>query len=572
MYQIPEPPEITRHFVNLDDRQVHFRLAGSGPPLLLLHQSPTSSAEMVTELIEFSRTFTTLGIDTPGFGQSDRLSLDKPDLTDFARVLADVLDVLGIGETLIYGFHTGAMIGFEFARLFPERCAAVVVNGLVVFEGYELEDFLANYNFMPPTGAVGEHLPWTWARLRDQRLFFPWYRKTPDARMSFDLPDAAFQQPYVLDYFRSGDGGRAAYQAAFAYPTRARMPQIKRPVFLLNYEQDPLAPHPERLAEWPDCVGREIFNNPNSLNERARQMLLQHAPSHHATVHRQSTGKFTGVFQKDYIETDFGPVFVKFSAFGPGQPILLLHDAGASSQSLDLLAADLYRQTFDQRQIISLDMPGHGDTGMLRLPDYSVGNIVATLASVLDELQLEDTVVLAVGAGCIIAAALAAARARRVVSKLLLIDPWLFGDEERATLAESYAPDLEPRQNGQHLLSAWRFARDSELFWPWHDCKVDYALARAPEIEPAQTQARVVDALKAGAAFSRFVHGAMAYDFAGALAALEAPATVFARRGNGHEERAREVARKAPAAIYNRLPAARSEWARLILSSLSSGD
>ena len=43
---------------------------------------------------------------------------------------------------LLYGFHTGAIVAFEFARLFPERCAGAVVNGLVCMEGDELDDLL----------------------------------------------------------------------------------------------------------------------------------------------------------------------------------------------------------------------------------------------------------------------------------------------------------------------------------------------------------------------------------------------------------------------------------------------
>jgi pimeloyl-ACP methyl ester carboxylesterase len=41
---------ITRHFVDINGRQVHYRRAGQGPALLLIHQSPQNSrmwAEMM---------------------------------------------------------------------------------------------------------------------------------------------------------------------------------------------------------------------------------------------------------------------------------------------------------------------------------------------------------------------------------------------------------------------------------------------------------------------------------------------------------------------------------------------
>ena len=71
MYQSLENLSIERRFVTLTDRQVHYRISGDGPPLLLLHQSPTSSAEMATTIEYFADEFTVIAPDTPGFGLSD---------------------------------------------------------------------------------------------------------------------------------------------------------------------------------------------------------------------------------------------------------------------------------------------------------------------------------------------------------------------------------------------------------------------------------------------------------------------------------------------------------------------
>ncbi len=71
MYQSVENISIERRFVNLSSRQVHYRVSGSGPILVLLHQSPTSSAEMASVIEQFSDEFTVIAPDTPGFGLSD---------------------------------------------------------------------------------------------------------------------------------------------------------------------------------------------------------------------------------------------------------------------------------------------------------------------------------------------------------------------------------------------------------------------------------------------------------------------------------------------------------------------
>ena len=207
----------------------------------------------------------------------------------------------------------------------------------------------------------------------------------------------------------------------------------------------------------------------------------------------------------------------------------------------------------------------------MHLSDYSAESIAALLATVMRDLELADPDVLAVGASCVIAVALE--RIRGVtINNLLLIDPWLFDEDERKQLIKTYVPDLVPGEYGQHLFTAWAYARDSELFWPWNVCNTENALHKNPEILPEQTHARAVDALKAGSAFSRLVHALLAYDLADALAAVETPVLSCARQGNGHETRAEEAARICPNATYNRLPAAISDWSGELIELLNSRD
>ena len=40
-------PRIRRDIVQLGERRVHYRVAGEGPPVVLLHQSPRNSAELL---------------------------------------------------------------------------------------------------------------------------------------------------------------------------------------------------------------------------------------------------------------------------------------------------------------------------------------------------------------------------------------------------------------------------------------------------------------------------------------------------------------------------------------------
>ena len=86
---------ITRHFIRIGNRTVHYRKAGSGPILLMIHQSPRSSAEYEALMETWAPHFTCIAPDTPGFGQSDPLPGD-PDINDFAAAAHALLDALGI--------------------------------------------------------------------------------------------------------------------------------------------------------------------------------------------------------------------------------------------------------------------------------------------------------------------------------------------------------------------------------------------------------------------------------------------------------------------------------------------
>ena len=267
-----------------------------------------------------------------------------------------------------------------------------------------------------------------------------------------------------------------------------------------------------------------------------------------------------GELRKEIVNTSAGPVFLRCSKPGPDEALLWLHDAGASSRSLESIARGLA----GSRRVVLVDLPGHGETGILHLPDYSAERLAGLMAEVTGRLNIQAVSVVAHGAACAIAAAMFRMDIdAEVVRNLVLIDPWLFDHGERDRMAADYAPDLVPQAFGQHLLAAWYFARDSELFWPWNAPLAENALSRMPEISAAQTQARAVDAIKAGPEFRRLVHDLLAYDLSGDLAFMGSRGAtklrVTARRGNGHQARAERAADLAGAS-YAVLPECLDEW------------
>ena len=122
---------IERAFLTLPGRQVHYRRAGGGPAVVLLHQSPKSSEELIPMMRLLAPHFTVLAPDTPGYGLSDPIAAPdtEPEIDAFADAVAEFFDGMGLERAGVYGLHTGAAIGTRFAARYPERVAALVANG-----------------------------------------------------------------------------------------------------------------------------------------------------------------------------------------------------------------------------------------------------------------------------------------------------------------------------------------------------------------------------------------------------------------------------------------------------------
>src|SRR5687767_10607772 len=99
--------EIRRGYTSNRWGQVHYREAGSGPPLVLLHLTSAWS-DMYTELIPYLATSRrVIAPDTPGYGLSDPPP-EAPGPSGYAAALAETFDALGIDRAAVFGHHTGA--------------------------------------------------------------------------------------------------------------------------------------------------------------------------------------------------------------------------------------------------------------------------------------------------------------------------------------------------------------------------------------------------------------------------------------------------------------------------------
>ncbi|MCI0634194.1 MAG: alpha/beta hydrolase, partial [Actinobacteria bacterium] len=116
-----------RAFQDTPDGQIHYATAGTGRPVLLLHQTPRSWDEYRDVIPILARERRVVAMDTIGYGESYKPAR-RCDIEDYARGAVALLDGLGIGSTAVVGHHTGAVIAMELAASYPERVERLVLS------------------------------------------------------------------------------------------------------------------------------------------------------------------------------------------------------------------------------------------------------------------------------------------------------------------------------------------------------------------------------------------------------------------------------------------------------------
>lgn len=108
------------------DHSIAYRMAGNGPPLILLHGFLCDSRCWREQLAGLSDKFTVIAWDAPGAGASS----DPPEsftISDWAEALSRFIQTLGIARSPVCGLSWGGMLAQELYRLDPARVERLVL-------------------------------------------------------------------------------------------------------------------------------------------------------------------------------------------------------------------------------------------------------------------------------------------------------------------------------------------------------------------------------------------------------------------------------------------------------------
>ena len=336
--------QITRHILTVPPmngrpaRKVHYRRCGEGPPLLMVHQSPRSSAEYAALMQAWGAHFTCIAPDTPGFGQSEPLPGD-PDINDFADALCDFVDALGLGTCPAYGFHSGGIILVTAVKRHPERFECLAVGGYAIWTEDEMRIFGEKYlpEFHPSD--YGEHLTWLWNRMLEQSWVFPWFDTREEARLSVAHADIARVSQAVSEMLDAGNAYRAGYGAVLGAPRD--IPAVGSdvpPCLITAYDGDPLQAHIDRLGEMPKRWEARKVSTPADHQAESLAFLKRHADAAPCPVLAEDS-------KEGWLALEGGLIHWKGERGGK----LVLH--GPAEELVDPAQGE-----------IAVDVPGHGQS------------------------------------------------------------------------------------------------------------------------------------------------------------------------------------------------------------------
>jgi pimeloyl-ACP methyl ester carboxylesterase len=257
----------------IDNLDIFYRESGSSDnrTILLLHGFPTSSHMYRNLIPKLAQNYHVIAPDYPGFGHSDMPPHDQFAYTfdNYAKLVDQLLDQLGVKRFVLYVFDYGAPVGFRLFSKYPDRVAAIISQN-----GNAYDDGIAG--FWDPIKAYWE------SGANQDREAIRWLTTTkatkwqyengvPADRLQYLSPDGWQHDQSLLD--RSGN---AEIQLDLFYDYRTNIPLY--PLWQKAFRQH----KPPMLSAWGK--NDEIFVAPGA------EAFKRDLPD--AEIHLLNTGHF----------------------------------------------------------------------------------------------------------------------------------------------------------------------------------------------------------------------------------------------------------------------------------------
>ncbi len=204
--------------------QMHYVEAGSGPPVVLLHQTPRSWDEYRELIPQLSDHHRVIAFDTAGYGASD--VPDAISIEAFADAVAEALAAMDISSTAVVGHHTGGVIAVDLAARHPHLVERLILSSTPFVDAEARE----RRKTRPPIDEV--------ERTADGSFLVELW----NCRSSFyPTGEPQITERFVVDALRALDRAEEGHRAVGAYRMEDVIGSIRQPVLLIGAARDPYA-------------------------------------------------------------------------------------------------------------------------------------------------------------------------------------------------------------------------------------------------------------------------------------------------------------------------------------------
>lgn len=214
--------------------QLHYRIARpdgpvSAPPLLCLHQTPTSGGDWASFMPLMAQDRVVIAPDNPGYGMSDAPP-EPATIPDFGGVMMGLMDrLVATGDVEgdaydVIGIHTGSIVAAELGLADAARVRRIVMISLAAYSAEVRAANLAGlYAQFPAPNATLAHVEQLWS-------FFVQFG---DPRMTDEARHVA-----MAECLRLGTRMPWGYEAVYRHDFEAALDRIDQPVLVINPQDD----------------------------------------------------------------------------------------------------------------------------------------------------------------------------------------------------------------------------------------------------------------------------------------------------------------------------------------------
>ena len=245
------------------DGQVHYRTAGTGQPVVLLHWGPGTGSQYIGVLQALAKQGCCgIAPDLPGFGASFRRD-GVWSIAKFAENLAECFAAWQLNACVLVGGHLAALIALETARTTADFVELLVLDGTPVWDAETRQKIVQSALPDSPVPVEdGSHLVSLWKHLL-------WEIETWRPNQPFDSALGEFAMNLLKARFLA-DFDTSPGKALVEYDAETALRELRIPTLALTATDDPLNNCHPRVLELVPRARQHCFEGDHPIHSWAR--------------------------------------------------------------------------------------------------------------------------------------------------------------------------------------------------------------------------------------------------------------------------------------------------------------